>query len=160
MNSLFSEKSAAQFQWRHWEEIAGERVAVLTFEVDRAHSDFFIDWCCVDKAARHERVAYHGQVFLDPYSGVVRRLWWKARDIPDAIPTRSSATLVEYAPVAIGGKSWICPARSITLTETRSPFRTKGGAGNIRSLNETLFTGYHKFEAKSRLLPSHTGSGA
>ena len=105
MNSLFSEKSDAQFRSSHWERIAAQRVAVLAFDVDRAHSDFFIDWCCVDKAVRHERVAYHGQLFLDPDSGVIRRLWWRARDIPDAIPTRSSATLVEYAPVAIGVRS-------------------------------------------------------
>ena len=57
VKALFSELSTAQFQWRHWEKVAGERMAVLTFEVGRAHSDFFIDWCCVDKAVRHERVA-------------------------------------------------------------------------------------------------------
>ncbi len=153
MNSLFSENSAAQFHWRHWERIGGDKLAVLTFEVDLAHSNFFIDWCCLNKAVRRERVAYQGQVFLDPNSGVVRRVWWKAADIPAAIPTRSSETLVEYGPVAIGGKSWVCPVKSITLTETRSPLQPKGGSGQIRSLNEVVFSNYRKFDVKSRLLP-------
>jgi hypothetical protein len=158
IHSLFSAESDAQFQWRHWENVAGEKLAVLTFQVDRAHSDFFIDWCCIDNAVRHERVAYYGQAFVEPSSGIIRRLWWRAKDIPDAIPTRSSATLVEYAPVRIGSQSWICPVKGITLTETRSPLRQKPGLGEIRSLNETVFTDYRKFDVKSRLLPSNDGA--
>jgi hypothetical protein len=67
--------------------------------------------------------------------------------------------MIEYGPAEIGGKTYICPVRSVAisrgksvlpLTEWDESFRTYGPYTTM--LNDVAFEQYHMFRAKSRLL--------
>jgi len=154
IGSVFSANSDAKAVWSHWEIMAGKHAAVFKYTVDVAHSDFVVDWCCVDKERRKERVAYRGAVFIDPDSGGILRISWRALDISDVSPTRSSDTVVDYRPMEIGGSSWLCPVRSVTKTDSRNMYQVRGANRYVRSLNQVEFTKYHKFGSDARMLES------
>ncbi len=132
--------------------MAGKHAAVFSYSVDLAHSDFVVDWCCIDKDRRKERVAYRGEVFIDPDSGGILRISWKALDISDLSPTLSSDTVVDYRPVEIGGSPWLCPVRSVTKMDSRNLYQVRGANLYVRSLNQVEFTKYHKFGSESKMV--------
>ena len=68
--------------------------------------------------------------------------------------------MVEYGPVEIGGKKYLCPLRSVVIMRARTvrtvtlwdqrfdiyaPYETL--------LNDIVYTDYHKFGAQARMLP-------
>jgi hypothetical protein len=60
---------------------------------------------------------------------------------PKDTPYRIAAMMVQYGRVRIGDGDFICPLRGLSLLDT-----------STRQLNETLFTGYHHFNATVRVL--------
>jgi len=67
--------------------------------------------------------------------------------------------MIEYGPVEIGAKTYICPVRSVSISRGRSvtpltewdeTFRTYGPYATM--LNDVAFERYHMFRAKSRVL--------
>jgi VWFA-related protein len=146
--SVFVRGSAAKVEWSHWETVAARRVAVVNYVVDRRHSSFSLSWCCTPRSPspRVVKVAYKGALFIEPSSGAVLRVTRQAIDIPSDFPTRRSDTVVEYRDVDIGGKPWLGPVRSITISEAQV------SRARIYALNEVQFTDYHKFESSSTLI--------
>jgi hypothetical protein len=68
--------------------------------------------------------------------------------------------MVEYGPVEIGGKDYICPRRSVVIMRARTVRRVAFWdqifdiyAPYETLLNDIVYTEYHKFGAKSRMLP-------
>jgi VWFA-related protein len=154
---------AGKAKWSHWETFDGKRVAVFTYSVDRAHSNYSLNWCCTAwlKRERRETVATEGELFIEPASGAIVRVTRQAVGISAGFPMRRCDTAVEYRRVDIGGQAWICPIRSITISDNLKPDQPThvgayDGPGNTRyhtyELNEVAYTDYHKFEAESRLL--------
>jgi hypothetical protein len=78
---------------------------------------------------------------------------------PD-VPLIRSQLLVEYGPVELGGKTYICPLRSVTISRGRSE-RELFEWGMVFHLyryfetmiNDVTFDGYYKFGSESRILP-------
>jgi hypothetical protein len=68
--------------------------------------------------------------------------------------------MVEYGPVQLGGKTYICPQRSVEISRGRSE-RELHEWGMVFSLysyfetmiNDVTFDGYRKFGAEARILP-------
>jgi hypothetical protein len=65
--------------------------------------------------------------------------------------------MVEYGPVAIGGKTYTCPVRSVSLAETGSMgvpgrFGESTSAPDTPHLNDVTFDNYHQFRSESRIL--------
>ena len=122
---------------------------------------------------------YRGSVSFDPSAGTVLRITMEA-DASDIAPYERAAMMVQYGPVKIGDSSFTCPVRSLSMTVLDlSPRKmpATGGAAEVNCalfnvcvnddarseipptqwLNETLFTGYHRFAATTRIL---TGAAA
>jgi hypothetical protein len=64
--------------------------------------------------------------------------------------------VVEYGPVSIGDRSYICPVRSIALNSQSVP--AANGAppvpGEVRKyINDASFSDYHVFRSDSRVIP-------
>ena len=68
--------------------------------------------------------------------------------------------MITYGPVEIGGKSFICPLRSISTMRTRSVtkkvewdegFNTWGPYLTV--LNDIRYEDYHMFRGESRMVP-------
>jgi hypothetical protein len=183
-----TEKGALAFH--HWEQAAGGLVAVYRYKVPKSASHYSVDYCCLADEIRassrhgnggrggslagdgqivlgtpfHKVPGYHGSLFIDPESGVVRRITLEA-DMDDS-PVSRVATVIEYGPVVIGDRKFICPLRSMNLYE--GPTEPGLPANQLPSaippslqptatlyLNETSFTNYHRLGSEIRIL---TGS--
>ena len=62
---------------------------------------------------------YHGEIAIDPSSGAILRLEVEA-DVGAFAPVARSGIMVAYVPVEIGGKTFICPVRSVSIMRMRS----------------------------------------
>jgi hypothetical protein len=98
------------------------------------------------------RPGYHGSIWLDPATGTVLRITMEA-EMKDSVPFQRAAILVQYGPVTIGDRSFICPVRSLAFSVAPNDATTLEGNTPTEWLNETLFTGYHRFAATTRLIP-------
>jgi hypothetical protein len=162
MSELFLEDSDPSFFWSHWEIFEGKQLAVLGYSVNAAHSHYAVTWCCsaiIGAEGKYPpvttKVAYTGQIFLDPGSGAILRITRQTADLPIESHIDLIRTVVEYRPVEIGGSTYICPFRSISVArETRNIARNSYDylPETVTNLNEVRFTGYHKFEIESKIL--------
>ncbi len=168
LSSLFSSDTLPPFVWSHWENLNGRRVAVFHYSLDKAHSHFTVTYCC-----RPGRVTYPpitiataaaGELSIDTASGIVFRVTEQAVDMPSGFPLHRAEIMVQYAAVVIGKQFFICPTRSITisdvgvhdLTDVMESFSL---SANLHSLNEMQFTNYHEFQTESRLVVAEISNG-
>jgi len=80
-----------------------------------------------------------------------------------------AAIMVEYEPVEIGGTTYICPRKSVSITTATAPmFRQicAGGVGVMTTdcrpdpdkpkdtaINDTVYDSYHVFRSEVRIVP-------
>ncbi len=153
---------ASGLAWSHWEVGAGGRHAVFRYEIPAERSRYQVGACCLPDGdgniSFEETVGYHGEVAIDPTSGAILRMELVA-DLKSTTPLVRSDIMIEYGPVEIGGKTYICPVRSVSISRGRSvtlltewdeSFRTYGPYATM--LNDVTFERYHMFRAKSRML--------
>jgi VWFA-related protein len=116
-----------------------------------------------DKAVPFQKsVSFYGELAIDPESGAILRLTMQA-DLELRLPLDQSAIMIEYGPVLIGGNTYICPLRSVSISRQRrimdihewgedfkvyAPFETL--------LNDMVFEKYHLFHSTARILPGFT----
>jgi hypothetical protein len=86
-------------------------------------------------------VPYHGELFIDPESGIVVRMITMA-DLKQTEVVHQVDERVDYAPVTVGGKSLVLPLRTIINTEV-VPNGDSGAAGKF-SIRRTLFSSEYK----------------
>ena len=117
-----------------------------------------------------ETPGYHGSLSVDPATGAVVRITIEA-ELKTGDPLIRASTMVEYGPVAIGDRSFICPVRSLALSmenpgtggvqvlssATNNSTAWGGSAARpdhtpIMLVNETSFTRYHRLAATMRIL--------
>jgi hypothetical protein len=103
-----------------------------------------------------QSIGYHGEIAIDPATGTILRLVLEANPDAGSLLLRSDI-MVEYGPVEIGGKTHICPVRSVSIS--RGPSFQRFGLGGketlgpaITMLNDVAFVDYHQFRAESRVL--------
>jgi VWFA-related protein len=152
--------------WSRWEQSAKGPQAVFRYRVPEETPFFLVGSAYLandDKMIPFERKApFHGEFAVDPASGAILRLTVQA-DLEPRLPLDRSDVMVEYKPVVVGGNTYICPARSVSILRQRTvmdihewgetfkiyaPFETL--------LNDMVFEKYHKFHSTSRILPGFT----
>ena len=180
--------------FHHWEQSPAGLVAVYRYTVPKSASHYKFDYCCIsggprnndpDGGGRRGRAAlmfnmeggptsvfhgtpgYHGSLYIDPATGAVLRFTVEAE--MDDGPVSRVATVIEYAPVLIGDRQFICPVRSLALTQGPAEFdpniqipqATMGMRVNdVVHFNETNFTDYHRLGTTMRILTSAEASTA
>jgi VWFA-related protein len=109
----------SKLTWSHWELGAHGPAAVFGFEVPKEKSHYQVTFCCISGGAANrvfQRYAgYHGEIAVDPATGAVLRLTLEADLKSEASMTRADI-MVDYGPVEIGDKTYICPARSVSMS--------------------------------------------
>jgi hypothetical protein len=150
--------------WNRWEQSGNGRLAVFRYQVPVEKSRFQIKGCCLPDGGEVKgfikTTGYSGEIAIDPQSGAILRLVFRA-DLIAIPPLVRSDILVEYGPVDIGGKTYICPVRSVSLWRGRSVIplspsdKTLGTFGPyVTALNDMTFDHYRVFRSESRILPS------
>ena len=161
MGALFIGDRAPEIAWGGWDILNGTRVAVFKYSVDAANSRYRVSYCCPAPRRQADRLepvevvsAYKGNVYIEPVSGATLRVTRQAVALPHDFPTHRADTVVDYGWVRIGVQSYLCPARSVILSD--STIRTGLGAPDLRYLNDIRFIRYHKFATTARLLGGDT----
>jgi hypothetical protein len=109
----------------------------------------------------HKIPAYHGSLFIDPATGIIRRVTLEA-EMGDG-PVSRAAAVIEYGAVTIGDRKFICPLRSMAVymgPPESGPPASELPATTTRALepngtlylNETSFTNYHRLGSTVRVL--------
>jgi hypothetical protein len=143
--------------------------AVFRYVVPDRVSTFEIGYCCLpdgDGTRMFRKLAgYGGEIAIDAASGAVLRLTLKADLKPD-LPMNRADTLVVYGPVNIGGKTYMSPIRSVSISRARTvkvltafgqSFRIFGPYRTM--VNDVTFDDYHMFRGESRLLTGYEAVG-
>jgi VWFA-related protein len=101
------------------------------------------------------RPGYHGSLWVDPVTGTILRTTMDA-DTKGNIQFKRAAIMVQYGPVQIGESEFICPVRSVALSiaagANLDPLTRMPGDGPTAWLNDSLFTGYHRFGTTTRIV--------
>jgi hypothetical protein len=139
--------------WSHWEQGASGPLAVFRYDVPKEFSHYeIVSW--VGKPPYFP--AYHGELAVDPATGDVERITIQSSSLGQSDDLLDSSILVEYAPVAIGGRMYDCPVRCVAISRMHLAGEAKEAAGTAqqpRFLNDVTFTGYHLFRGEVRILP-------
>jgi VWFA-related protein len=149
--------------WSRWEQSPTGLRAVFTYRIPVDKSLYQIAGCCLPDGDGTNgfaiRAGYHGEIAIDPASGAILRL--QAQEDPKGFTVVSrSDILITYGPVDIGGKTFICPQRSVSIMRIRSlsllmdwdeGFRTYGPYETM--VNDITYGDYHMFRGESRMLP-------
>jgi len=142
--------------WRHWEPGKGKPLAVFSYSVPGAASHYAVSDSQNGMSESAAFPAYHGEIAVDPDTGAILRISLFA----EVNPANKSETgiVVEFGPVNIGGKTYICPIHSIALSRA-IPGQHGGDAHGQEHtfLNDVTFTDYHIFRTEMRIVPESGG---
>lgn len=120
--------------WNRWEQGATGPEAVFRYAVTAENSHYKVD---------EKYTGYRGEIAMNPRTGTILRLVLRSDPQPGD-PLLRADIVVEYGPVELGGKTYICPVRSAALSV----------AGlTSESINDVVFDQYHLYQASSRILP-------
>jgi VWFA-related protein len=172
LGTVLVDSSHGKLVWSHWEQAAAGPAAVFRFAIPREESHYDVKFCCIpsDRGSNvfEQFTGYHGEIAVDPVTGAILRLALEA-DLKPTGPLLRSDILVEYGPVEIGGKTYICPVKSVSisvapalLSDASRVQRDRGSVHEKDShtnkehlqtfLNDDVFEQYHLFRAESRIL--------
>ena len=154
--------------WSRWELGQQGKVAVFRYSVDKKNSHYGVGHCCL----RHQRFfetspAYHGALAIDPETGAILRLtmesdpgWVLEQNLQPVLPVKGANMMVEYGPVEIGERRYICPLRSVVTMRSRTIRSLTFWDATFEiyatyetQLGDMAYTNYHKFGSDSRMLP-------
>jgi hypothetical protein len=183
LGMILSDSARGTVTWSHWERIAAGTAAVFHYAVPKSASHFELIGALERQAALAGvatrtggsrgtagigvqpsgvsttntsvlvvKPGYHGAIWLDPATGIIHRITMQADTKDDPLFKRAEM-MVQYGPVQIGDRKYICPVRSVALSVASTGGQSVSEDAPRMWLNETLFTGYHRFIATTRILP-------
>jgi hypothetical protein len=156
--------------WGHWEQGDAGPIAVFRYAVPEDKSNYSLKYCCfraTDGSMRElsTTTAYHGEIAVDPKSGAVLRVALKA-DFKPGMAINRADTMVEYGAVEIGGKSYICPLKSVSVSTATdnvtktvwsgvsTSFQESVSTPKVTAINDIVFDHYHQFRGEMHILPA------
>jgi hypothetical protein len=183
LSTVLADSAKGAVTWSHWEQGSTGPEAVFSYKVPQKASHYtvifpgaegpepvstlgrdgavFADDGGTEKA-RHVP-GYHGEIAVNPADGSIMRLTMVA-ELKSGEPVIKANLMVEYGPVELGGKNYICPVKSVALSLDHIIYRTAIsaaaaalGAPQLR-VNDVLFRQYHLFRGDVRIV-SGAGEG-
>jgi VWFA-related protein len=163
----------SKLAWGHWEQGANGPVAVFSYAVPKDKSHYEVRYCCVASAyglesnSFQEMSGYHGEISVDPTTGTIVRLTVNA-ELEPKDPIVRAAAVVDYGPVELGGTTYICPQRSISIAVAKTIKQVKDPSGRSYPtmgppqmlLNDADFGQYHLFRAETHILSNEEARSA
>ncbi len=153
--------STGTIAFHHWEQGPTGLAAVYRYSVPEQDSKYEVNYTCNGSNAFHAQPGYHGSLAIDPVSGAILRLTLQADSKPDD-PITHVASVIEYGPVDIGGRTYICPLHSLAFSveEVSTCFRELKDQALVHNrtlvrpliLNRTTFSDYHRLGSTSRII--------
>ncbi|MGA8729270.1 MAG: hypothetical protein WB608_11015 [Terracidiphilus sp.] len=153
-----------KIDWLRWETVNGVQTAVYAFAVGKKETHYAVDYCCFRQEmtegiqqmhssalsehnsrldtssweSRKATVPYHGEIFVDPETGIVVRLVIQA-DFKPSEAIRQEDQRIDYAPVKLGEKTIVLPVRTLISAATINA-KTVARTGGERLASSEVFT--------------------
>jgi len=169
LGAIFLEASSSgKIGWLRWQMIDGRQTAVFSFAVEKEKSQFEVSYCCFPKTETATRVAsgsvmlssgsiqsvstwspfkkavgYHGELFINPDSGLVVRVITHAEMKPTDLVFREDRR-IDYGSVVIAGKSYLLPHFSITAMDAIPNGDSNTASSTIR--HTLFFASYRNYK--------------
>ncbi|MGA9585500.1 MAG: hypothetical protein WBQ95_09245 [Terracidiphilus sp.] len=153
--------STGTIAFHHWEQASTGLAAVYRYSVPEQDSKYEVNYTCNGSNAFHAQPAYHGSLSIDPVSGAILRLTLQADSKADD-PITHVASVIEYGPVDIGGRTYICPlhALAFSVEEVSVCFRDLKDQALVHNrtlvrpliLNRTTFSDYHRLGSTHKII--------
>jgi hypothetical protein len=167
LGTVLQDALQSSLSWSRWEQGAAGIVAVYRYAVpaNQSHYEVGSSWlqgADKDRLVIQQFSAYAGEIAIDPANGTILRLVMKAATRPND-PMIKANILVEYGPVVIDGRTYICPVRSIALSvAAQLDISSQADEPTLlqTSLNDVVFEQYHLFHADVRILGGYSVSPA
>ena len=135
------------------------------YAVPKDKSHYEVRYCCVaasyglESKSFQEMSGYHGEMAVDPATGIIARLTVEA-ELEAGDPISRASIAVEYGPVELGGMAYICPSRSVSISVAKTIRNMQDPSGHSwptmgprqMLLNHVDFDQYHLFRAETRVL--------
>jgi hypothetical protein len=164
-------QAAGNIKFLRWETLNGKAAAVYAFSVDKKKSHYAVNYCCfpdVDQAGvmnfstrsassgpqahgnmqtatswhnYKATVPYHGEIFVDPDTGIVVRLVTQA-EFKNTDVVHQEDQRIDFAPVTVGSNTLVLPIKTVINTEV-VPNGDSQAAGKFTT-RHTLFTAEYK----------------
>ncbi|HZC59217.1 MAG TPA: VWA domain-containing protein [Chthoniobacterales bacterium] len=155
-----------QMKWVRWENGPEGNRAVFGFVTPATASRYFEGGCCLPDDEGQDRyriqAGYRGEIAIDQETGTILRLQMQF-DLHNYVPMDLDEIVIEYGPVEIGGKTYVCPVRSVSVGRARSLISLKEWDQDFMSfgpytthMNDMQFSNYHVFRSESRMLTGFT----
>ena len=135
---IFERSSAADFEWKGWSNVRGQRVAVFSYRIPLNRSHYELGYRDAGRLVT-ETAGYHGEVLLQ--GETVLRFKAIADDIPKGSGILQSSVEVDYEFTDVAGRNYMLPVHAVARM-TR---------GHRELMNIVAFVGYRKFEADSTI---------
>jgi hypothetical protein len=182
LGMILTDTAKGEISWGHWEQTPAGLTAVFNYSVPRSASHYAVVGVVpqislgggpppsITSRTRsggfpfspnnnpstfspiRVNLGYRGSLWLDPATGTILRVTVKG-ELKLGDPFVRADMLVQYGEVEIGDGKFICPVRSLAFSVPAGGAQFNSGDRATRSINESLFTGYHRFAATARVLP-------
>jgi hypothetical protein len=144
--------------FHHWETTPAGLAAVYRYSVAAAGSHYEVQYACKAKLAFHAFPGYHGSIVISQATEAILRITvaadWSPKD-----PISHVTSAIEYGPVAIGDRAYICPLKSFaTMAVEADVCKWHGSARRLTKpetmLNRTTFSDYHRLGSTVTIVPA------
>ncbi len=168
LSTVMADALQGKITWARWEKGVSERLAVFHYAVPLEKSNYNVQFCCVadgysssglpERTVFHQRASYHGEIVFDPVDGSILRLTLEA-EMPTGALVPKAGIVIEYGPVTIGERNYICPVKSVSILTAHTAqqvgaiSRTNYRGGAKTFLNDVVFGQYRRFGSETRILP-------
>jgi len=165
LSTVVADAIHGKITWSHWEQSTGLKQAVFHYVVAKQSSHYSVQFTSdlipgsnagepSESQVIGERAAYHGEISFNPASGAILRITIVADMQPPDVITRSDM-MVEYGPVEIGDRSYICPLKSVSVLQNHRPRSASqlNPNGSLKTyLNDVTFAHYRRFGSEVNIL--------
>jgi hypothetical protein len=139
LSGLFRPSSKADFQWKETGVLGDGTVQVFDYRVSPEHSTFNLRASLNDVVT----VGYHGQVYIDTVTRMVRRMTKEADHVPPKYPIQAALISVDYDFVVLNDHDYMLPISAQVILKR----------GNRQlDMNEIRFRNFRRFGSNLRIL--------
>lgn len=158
---VFRDALQSDVRFLRWGKGVTGRAVVFGYTVPEKASHFHIE-TTEKNVPVIEHPPYHGEIEVDSATGHMLRLS-EIADFGTQEKIKRAAIEVEYAPVTIGGRVYICPVRAVAFLRMAipnwTPLYSSTNPSNEKEwsiqthLNDVTFKDYQKFRTVVRIFP-------
>jgi VWFA-related protein len=143
IRGLFRPAAKSEISWLETDALGDGTVQVFKYRVAKENSNLVLRASSIQVI----RVGYHGTVYIDSATHVVRRITQIADEVPKRSPIHESLVSADYDYISISGEQYLLPIGAQIVVR-------RGSHTSKLELNQIRFRDFHRFRSTSTILSS------